>query len=518
LIDDLCSHSCHALCSFARSLVRQITIFAPNDYPRGTLASNASVDDIRNQLGVYVLLSTLPGGWCPSDFGTDGHTFNSLAGVLTDQAMVLFVRQDPVEANKVHIELMYGDQEAKASAYLLTKACHATIYRSLQVLDPWEDSSKLLPNTSSIPKWETLADASQESQFGSGGECEMVVRKGPSIMAGDPLISSSSSSLSTGAIVGIVIGSLAGVGLLLLLIQVWRRRRGGVHARGKTLFWQDDDFESKFAGVGSDDGDESRLSSSMLDYTFDDLVLKESEVQLDRTAAGSLILLGKGRFGKVYRGTLLGSEPVAVKCIVETAVREQQSPLDSMGRVLSVNLEEEDAYQSELAAARDPTSSCDMSREEILREVGLLKSCHSQYIVGFKGAMFRPHEVRLVTELMPSGDLWNALGHGKSDRSVTWYNSGIYIAIDVAAGLRYLHEKMRVIHMDLKSSNILLRDMQRFKSSSDSTASNTEASSAGASKYTGSYQAKISDVGLSKILPMSHEYLQSMEAGGTWSW
>ena len=77
---------------------------------------------------------------------------------------------------------------------------------------------------------------------------------------------------------------------------------------------------------------------------------------------------------------------------------------------------------------------------------------------------------------------------------------------------------MRVIHMDLKSSNILLRDMQRFKSSSDSTASNTEASSAGASKYTGSYQAKISDVGLSKILPMSHEYLQSMEAGGTWSW
>ena len=473
---------------------------------------------MRNQLGVYVLLSTLPGGWCPSDFGTDGYTFNSLAGVLTDQPMVVWVRQDPVEANKVHIELLYGDQEAKASAYLLTKACHATIYRSLEVLDPWKDSSKLLPDTSTIPRWEDLADATQESQFGASAECEMVVRNGPSIMAGDPLTSSSSSSLSTGAIVGIVIGSLAGVGLLLLLIQVWRRRRRGVHARGKTWFWQDDDSESKFAGVGSADGDESRLSNSILDYTLDDLLLKDSEVQLDRTAAGSLVLLGKGRFGKVYRGTLLGSEPVAVKCIAETAVREQQSPLDSMERVSSVNLDDDDAYQSELVAAGDQISFCDMSREEILREVGLLKSCHSQYIVGFKGAMFRPHEVRLVTELMPSGDLWNALGHGKSERSVTWYNSGIYIAMDVAAGLRYLHEKMRVIHMDLKSSNILLRDMQRFKSSSESTASNTEDSSAGASKYTGSYQAKISDVGLSKILPMSHEYLQSMEAGGTWSW
>ena len=72
----------------------------------------------------------------------------------------------------------------------------------------------------------------------------------------------------------------------------------------------------------------------------------------------------------------------------------------------------------------------------------------------------------------------------------------------LAAGLNYLHEKMRVIHMDLKSSNILLREAQRSNSGS----------------YTGSYLAKVSDVGLSKILPTSREYLSSAETGGTWNW
>ena len=510
-----------------------ITIFAPNFYP--TSGQNGDEQtltgaQLKNQIDLYVLLSTLPGGWCPSDFGTDGVVFNSLAGVLSNTSLVMLVRQDPVEAYKVHIELLFGSERSEATAYFMTKACHATIYRSLDVLDPWSGESGGFPNTSSVGYWETLPDASQESQFGAAGTCEPFVREGPgiipeSVRSGPTPTStfvnesSESSSLSTGAIVGIVIGSLVGVALLLILLFVWWRKRGrGIH--GQALpHWHRDSMSTKGSGGLmdlSDEGFGSRYSvNSISDFTLDDLVLKDSEVRLDRTGAGDLIVLGKGRFGKVYQGTLLDSEPVAVKCIMESVVL---SPAGDAERMPSATPDDDSlAGRSD---AGEPISFCDMSRDEIMKEIGVLKSCHSQFIVGFKGAMFRPHEVRLVTELMPSGNLWSALGHGTSVRSVTWYDSGIYIAMDVAAGLRYLHEKMRVIHLDLKSSNILLRDMQRFKSSSDSadSLSKTDSSGSKARQYTGVYQAKISDVGLSKILPVSREYLSSMEAGGTWNW
>jgi len=128
--------------------------------------------------------------------------------------------------------------------------------------------------------------------------------------------------------------------------------------------------------------------------------------------------------------------------------------------------------------------------------------------VSFLGATFLPGEVRLITELMPAGDLWSALGRKDGVRKVTWYHGGIYIAMDVAAGLNYLHGR-RVIHLDLKSSNILLRESRRSESSYETHT---------AESYDVVYRAKISDVGLSRMVPMSHEYIAALEATGTWNW
>jgi len=85
-----------------------------------------------------------------------------------------------------------------------------------------------------------------------------------------------------------------------------------------------------------------------------------------------------------------------------------------------------------------------------------------------------------------------------------WY---IYIAMDIAAGLTYLHEKLRVVHLDLKSSNVLLREC-------------TDIQGLGQVQglYSMTHRAKISDVGLSKMLPLSHEYIVSSNIGGTWNW
>jgi len=143
--------------------------------------------------------------------------------------------------------------------------------------------------------------------------------------------------------------------------------------------------------------------------------------------------------------------------------------------------------------------------QSILHEIALLKSCHSQYIVSFIGVVFRAEEVWLVTELLPSGDLWHALGNS-SIQTVTWYKGGIFIAMDILAGLKYLHNK-RIIHLDLKSSNILLR-----KSCDPDWCSQVPQG------YEVNFRAKISDVGLSRMLPVSREYISSTNLGGTWNW
>ena len=79
---------------------------------------------------------------------------------------------------------------------------------------------------------------------------------------------------------------------------------------------------------------------------------------------------------------------------------------------------------------------------------------------------------------------------------------GAKVAMDVAAGLSYLHNR-RVIHLDLKSSNILLK-CQGVETGSEGEII--------------TYNAKIADVGLAKMLPPSREYLASVDGGGTWNW
>ncbi|KAK9830820.1 hypothetical protein WJX74_008589 [Apatococcus lobatus] len=77
--------------------------------------------------------------------------------------------------------------------------------------------------------------------------------------------------------------------------------------------------------------------------------------------------------------------------------------------------------------------------------------------------------------------------HGLPLDPLGWYGRGQDIALDVAKGLHHLHSR-NLIHLDLKSSNILLRQGT----------------------------AKIADVGFAKILSQSVHSQQVI--GGTWAW
>lgn len=253
----------------------------------------------------------------------------------------------------------------------------------------------------------------------------------------------------------------------------------------------------------------SQKLSEILDYSepeemIHELILTDSEVSIDTDPeTGTQVVLGRGRFGKVLRGTMLGVEPVAIKCIRGDELQRG----GASGSPSSPTEGQQDAKALSPEAVISMSSLGIMSNDQVLREIALLKSCHSQYIVSFMGAMFLPREIRLVTELLPAGDLWHALGRGSQPRSVTWYRGGIFVAMDVLAGLKYLHEKKRVIHLDLKSSNILLRESHTV-----------EGVSCPPGGYEVTHRAKISDVGLSKLLPLSREYIDDLQSGGTWNW
>ncbi|CAI6001222.1 unnamed protein product [Closterium sp. NIES-64] len=127
--------------------------------------------------------------------------------------------------------------------------------------------------------------------------------------------------------------------------------------------------------------------------------------------------LGEGGFGPVYRGILADGMPVAVK-------------------VLKVG-----GHQGE---------------REFRAEVDIISRVQHKHLVTHLGYCIASAQRLLVYELVPNGSLEDAL-HSEGRRLLAW-NFRMKIALGAAKGLAYLHEECnpRIIHRDIKSSNILL--------------------------------------------------------------
>lgn len=97
------------------------------------------------------------------------------------------------------------------------------------------------------------------------------------------------------------------------------------------------------------------------------------------------------------------------------------------------------------------------SEREFENVVDLLSKIRHQNIVSLLGYCIHGETRFLVYELMQNGSLESHL-HGPSHGSALTWHLRMKIALDVARGLEYLHERCNppVIHRDLKSSNILL--------------------------------------------------------------
>ncbi|KAK6163741.1 hypothetical protein DH2020_000605 [Rehmannia glutinosa] len=129
--------------------------------------------------------------------------------------------------------------------------------------------------------------------------------------------------------------------------------------------------------------------------------------------------IGRGSFGCVYVGKLSSGKLVAVK------VRFDKTQLGA---------------------------------DSFINEVSLLSQIRHQNLVSLEGFCCESKQQILVYEYLPGGSLAdNLYGPNSKKLTLSWVRR-LKIAVDAAKGLDYLHNgnDLRIIHRDVKSSNILL--------------------------------------------------------------
>ncbi|XP_042520163.1 putative G-type lectin S-receptor-like serine/threonine-protein kinase At1g61610 isoform X4 [Macadamia integrifolia] len=128
--------------------------------------------------------------------------------------------------------------------------------------------------------------------------------------------------------------------------------------------------------------------------------------------------LGQGGFGPVYKGMLSGGQEIAVKRLSRSSIQ---------------------------------------GLEEFMNEIILIAKLQHRNLVRLLGCCIQGEEKMLLYEYMPNGSLDSFIFDPAKKGQLDW-RKRIHIIEGIARGLLYLHRdsRLRIIHRDLKASNILL--------------------------------------------------------------
>ncbi|GMJ07820.1 hypothetical protein HRI_004451200 [Hibiscus trionum] len=272
--------------------------------------------------------------------------------------------------------------------------------------------------------------------------------------------SSGKNGLSTGGAVGI--GIFAGfIVLSLLAMAVWfvqkrKRKRAGPKI-GYTVpspFASSQNSDAAFlkpwsphqlVGSGSKSGfysppEPGGVNNSRSWFTYEELIQATSGFAEHN-------LLGEGGFGCVYKGILIDGREVAVK-------------------------------QLKIGGGQ--------GEREFRAEVEIISRVHHRHLVSLVGYCISEHQRLLVYDYVPNNTLHYHL-HG-GDRPVMDWEVRLKVAAGAAHGIAYLHEDChpRIIHRDIKSSNILLHN---------------------------NFEAQVSDFGLAKLALDSNTHVTTRVMG-----
>ncbi|XP_073007563.1 probable inactive receptor kinase At2g26730 [Typha latifolia] len=261
--------------------------------------------------------------------------------------------------------------------------------------------------------------------------------------------------LSTGAIVGIAIGSAALLLFLILAIFLclaWRRR-------GRQRKEKEPKVEST-AAIGTRSGETGMTSSSK----------EEMSGAGGATAAerNKLVFVGRGGgYSFDLEDLLRASAEVLGKGIVGTSYK---AVLEEGTTVVVKRLKDVVA-----------------SKREFETHMELLGQVEHQNLLPVRAYYYSKDEKLLVFDYLPAGSL-SSLLHGSrgSGRSPLDWDSRIRIALAAGRGLAHLHSsEPRLAHGDIKASNVLLRSDLDTSALSDFSLSPLFGSSAPPSRVAG---------------------------------
>ncbi|XP_031281345.1 G-type lectin S-receptor-like serine/threonine-protein kinase SD1-1 [Pistacia vera] len=153
----------------------------------------------------------------------------------------------------------------------------------------------------------------------------------------------------------------------------------------------------------------------------EDLELPMFELAIITKATNNFSLsnkLGEGGFGAVYQGTLADGQEIAVK------------RLSNISR---------------------------QGLNELKNEVSLIANLQHRNLVKLLGCCIEANEKLLIYELMPNKSLDYFIFDQSRSELLDW-SKRFNIICGIARGLLYLHQdsRLRIIHRDLKASNVLL--------------------------------------------------------------
>ncbi|KAI3740819.1 hypothetical protein L2E82_31293 [Cichorium intybus] len=128
--------------------------------------------------------------------------------------------------------------------------------------------------------------------------------------------------------------------------------------------------------------------------------------------------IGQGGFGSVYKGELSNGQEIAVKRLLEKSIQ---------------------------------------GVEELKNEIILIAKLQHRNLVKLLGCCIEGEETMLVYEYLPNKSLNNFIYDKPTRKQLIW-RKRYHIIKGIARGLLYLHQdsRLRIIHRDLKTSNILL--------------------------------------------------------------
>ncbi|KAK9115002.1 hypothetical protein Syun_021799 [Stephania yunnanensis] len=181
-----------------------------------------------------------------------------------------------------------------------------------------------------------------------------------------------------------------------------------------------------------------------------DLFFEIKTLQIATNFFSDLNLLGMGGFGPVFKGLLPNGQEIAVKKL---------------------------------------SLSSRQGQREFANEVKLLLKLQHKNLVTLLGCCAEGSEKMLVYEYLPNKSLDKFLFDKSISASLDWLTRKDIIT-GITRGLLYLHEEapVRIIHRDIKASNILLDEQLK---------------------------PKISDFGLARLFPGDDTHLNTFKISGT---